>query len=101
MQRKPSPAKTRTAKERALNIRLLLTIAVATILLGIGISQLHRVQTRRNSGALIEQSERAVSNGDLIKAEEYLRLFLGYHPHHRRGPGKVWSDPRRPGSNER
>ncbi len=77
----PHP-KTSTAKNRRLNVRLLISIAVATILLGVGISQLHGLQVKRNAGALIEQSNRAESKGDLIKAEEYLKLFLGYQPDH-------------------
>jgi len=79
--KQPHP-KTSTAKNRTLNVRLLISIAVATILLGVGISQLHRLQIKRKAGALIEQSNRAESKGDLIKAEEYLRLFLGYQPNH-------------------
>ncbi len=75
----PHP-KTSTAKNRRLNVRLLISIAVVTVLLGVGISQLHRLQVKRNAGALIEQSNRAESKGDLIKAEEYLKLFLGYLP---------------------
>ncbi len=71
---------TSTAKNRSLNVRLLISIVVATILLGVGIRQLHRIQTKRNAGAFIEQANRAESKGDLIKAEEYLRLFLSYQP---------------------
>ncbi len=80
--KKPHPKKNSTPKNRALNFRLLISFAVATILLGGGIFLLHRVQVKRNAGALIEQSDRADSKGDLQKAAEYLRLFLGYHPNH-------------------
>ena len=83
----PMPSKrahptTRNSNERRLNLRLLTWVAVPTLLLVLGVSQLHRVQIKRNSIALLEQSRRAESNGDLVKAENYLRLFLGYQPNH-------------------
>ncbi len=79
--KQPRP-QTSTAKNKRLNVRLLISLALATILLGAGIARLHRLQIKRNAGALIEQSNRAESKGDLIKAEEYLRLLLGYQPNH-------------------
>ncbi len=72
----------RSAKNRRLNVRLLIWILAPTLLLLVGISQLHSFQFRRNSHALLQQSERAESKGDLAKAEEYLTLFLGYRPNH-------------------
>jgi len=70
------------SKKRRFNVRLLISIVVPTILLGVGISQLHRLQIKRNASALLEQAERAESKGDLGKADEYLTLFLGYQPNH-------------------
>ena len=37
---------------------------------------------------LLEQSDRAESKGDLAKAEEYLRLYLGYRPKHAKALAK-------------
>ena len=41
---------------------------------------MHSVQIRRKAGALLAQSDRAEARNDLRKAEEYLRLYLGYEP---------------------
>jgi cellulose synthase operon protein C len=65
---------------RRLNVRLLASIVILTLIFAVGAAQLHRIQIKRNAGALLRQSNQAESKGDLVKAEEYLGLFLGYQP---------------------
>ncbi len=45
-------------------------------------SGLHRLQVKRNAGALLERADREEREGNLVKTEENLRLFLGYEPNH-------------------
>ena len=65
-----------------MNIRLLIWLVIPTILLGCGILVVHRIQINRSSRVQLELANRAVANGDVAKAEECLRLVLGYEPNH-------------------
>ena len=76
------PNTVRDSRKRRLNGRLLLCLVLAAILLAAGVSQIHKRQVRRNAGVLLEQASRAEALGDRRKAEELLRLFLGYQPNH-------------------
>jgi tetratricopeptide (TPR) repeat protein len=80
MSTKPSSPTSPQLKKRRLNIRLMTCIVVPAVLMVVGITQVHSLQIKRNASALLEQSDRAESKGDFAKAEEYLRLYLGYRP---------------------
>jgi tetratricopeptide (TPR) repeat protein len=68
--------------KRRLNVRLVICIVVSIFLVGIGIGLLHRVRVKQKVAALLDQADRAESVGDTARAEENLRLFLGYRPDH-------------------
>jgi tetratricopeptide (TPR) repeat protein len=83
--KQPSPA-TPSLKKRRVNLRLVAWVAVPALLLAVAVQQVHKLQIKRNARSLLEQADRAESKGDLAKAEEYLKLFLGYQP---RDPGAL------------
>jgi cellulose synthase operon protein C len=74
--------KSRNPEKRRLNVRLLIWVVVPTLLIGIGVSQLHTIQIKRNANVLLKRAHQAELDGEWVKAEKYLRLFLGYQPKH-------------------
>ena len=65
---------------RRLNVRLIVWLVIPTILLAACGYGIYKVQIRRNAKSLMQRAKVAEAAGDLAKAEECLRLFLGYRP---------------------
>ena len=65
---------------RHLNKRLLVVLAVAGVLLGVGIHVLHGVQVRRSARVLLKLSAQAEADGDLARAAQHLERYLTYRP---------------------
>ena len=53
---------------------------IPTILMGAFAYGIYKVQIRCNAKSLMQKAKVAEAAGDLAKAEECLRLFLGYRP---------------------
>ena len=66
--------------KRRLNVRLIVWLVIPTILMGAFAYGIYKVQIRRNAKSLMQKAKVAEAAGDLAKAEECLRLFLGYRP---------------------
>ena len=64
--------------ERRLNVRLLVWLLVPSIVFGFVIRALHHIQMDRHASVLLRQAQKSEMQGDFVKAEEYLRLLLGY-----------------------
>lgn len=68
------------AQARTVNLKFL-GIALGTLAAGaVGVHFLHAFQVGRNSGILKQQALQAAEQDRSIEAENYFRLYMGYHP---------------------
>ncbi|AGA29620.1 tetratricopeptide repeat protein [Singulisphaera acidiphila] len=65
---------------RRLNVKLLIGLAVAAVLLGGAVHLVHGVQAKRNIGALLKRADLAERKGDHDEAEKYLSRYLVFRP---------------------
>jgi tetratricopeptide (TPR) repeat protein len=65
---------------RSLNIKFLISLLIATALIGAGVHLGHGFQKERAAGALLRQADRAERKGDIRGAEKYLGLYLAFRP---------------------
>src|SRR5437867_3375940 len=65
---------------KRLNVRLVASLAVATLFFGLGVHYLHAYQVRRNASALLAQAVAVEDQGQPEQAVEDLALYLGLVP---------------------
>ncbi len=65
---------------RKLNFRFLAYLLGAVVLLAPGVHFLHGYQVKRNAGIFLDQAEKAEGSGELQKAADYYRRYLGLDP---------------------
>lgn len=66
--------------KRKLNVRFACILSGSLIALGACTYFVHGYQVSRNAGAMLNQAERAQSDGDLERSADYLNRYLGFAP---------------------
>src|SRR5262245_58580061 len=65
---------------RRLNVRFLLILCTSLVLLGVGTHFLHALQVNRNARGFLTQADKALADGNLQKAKEYLSRYVALVP---------------------
>lgn len=65
---------------RRINIKLLVGLFVAVILIAAGVHGLHLLQAQRNAGKLLKSADQAEKSGRLDRSQEFLDRYLYFDP---------------------